>query len=354
MLNSKFIFWIIILALIASFLYSISVILTPFIVSILIAYFLDPLTIKIEKNGIKRRWTVSIIVTLFSLTMAIGLLNLIPILFEQIRQFIFSIPKYEDYLSKNVFNNIQNFFNAMDPELGEKIHNHLADSSNKFFEYIMVIINNIFDSSIALLNLIGLIFFTPILVFYLLRDWPYLVKKLKSLLPLDQKHLILDQLKQIDKVLSAYIRGQINVCIILSLFYVICLSILGLNYALLLGIIAGFLVIIPYLGLIISSIICIIISLLQFTELKYAYISFGIIMLGHLLEGYIITPRLVGERIGLHPVWIIFALMTGGALFGFWGMFFAIPIAAILGVVIRSLLKIYLASSLYNDEDKGK
>ena len=137
------------------------------------------------------------------------------------------------------------------------------------------------------------------------------------------------------------------VCFLLSLFYVISLSIIGLNYALLVGIIAGMLTIVPYLGLIIGGTICIITALFQFNEPSSVYLTIAIFLMGHLIESYIITPKLIGEKVGLHPVWIIFILMVGGALFGFWGMFFAIPIGAIIGVIIRSLIKIYLASQIY-------
>ena len=248
---------------------------------------------------------------------------------------ILSLIKFEAFIAK------------VDPKLATEINNQLATFSNKFFEYVLLVIHNIFNSSIAIFNIIAIICFTPILVFYLLRDWPAIEKQVNDLMPILQKKLILEQLKQIDIVLSSYIRGQVSVCLMLSLFYVVCLSLLGLNYALLISLIAGFLTIIPYLGFIIGGTLCALVALLQFSELQYMYITLAIFVIGHLLESYIITPKLVGEKVGLHPVWIIFSLMAGGALFGFWGMFFAIPIAAILGVIIRSMIKIYLASMIY-------
>ena len=352
MQNIKIIFWLVFLALVFFLLYEVSSILTPFVVSIIIAYFLDPLTLKLEKHGIRRSWTVTIIVGMFFFISLTSLLNLIPSLFEQIRQFIIAIPDYENYISVNILDRVKLYLDTIDPELSDKIHSQLSASSSKFFEYIIMIINNIFDSSIAFLNIIGLIFFTPILVFYFLRDWPNVVKTIREILPIEHKKLILDQLNQIGLVLSAYVRGQISVCFILSVFYVLSLSIVGLEYALLIGIVSGLLSIIPYLGLLISGSICAVVVLLQFGELKYLYITLAIVLTGHLLESYVITPKLVGEKVGLHPVWVIFALMTGGALFGFWGIFFAIPIAAIIGVIVRSLLKIYLASYLYKDAKK--
>ncbi len=245
MQNIKPIFWLFFLALVIFLLYEVSAILTPFVASIIIAYFLDPLTLKLEKYGIRRSWTVSIIVGMFFLVVAISILNLVPSLFEQIRQFILAIPEYENYVSNNILDKIKLYLDTIDPELADKIHSQLSDSSSKFFEYVIVIINNIFDSSLAVLNIIGLIFFTPILVFYLLRDWSLVVKTIKKFLPMEHKEMVLDQLNQIGLVLSAYIRGQISFCFVLSLFYVLSLSILGLKYALLIGIISGLLSIIP-------------------------------------------------------------------------------------------------------------
>ncbi len=347
MQNTKLFLWLFIIAAVAFFLNAVSTILAPFITSVIIAYLLNPLTIKLERLGLKRNWTVSIIVGLFVTVVIISLIKLIPSLFEQIQQFIAEIPNYKQYVTNKISVKLDLILAKIDPKIVTEIKQQLSHFSNKFFEYIMVIIHSLFESGLAFMNIIALFLFTPILVFYLLRDWPSFVKTSTELLPLDYKKLILEQLKQIDLVLSAYLRGQTNVCLILSLFYVTNLSILGLNYALLVGIITGFLTIIPYLGLILGGTICGLIALIQFDGMKHVYIVLAIFIVGNLLESYVVTPKLVGEKVGLHPVWLIFALMSGGTLFGFWGIFFAIPVAAILGVIIRSLIKFYLASELY-------
>lgn len=345
--NIKIIFWLIFFSLLYFFLREISSILSPFIASMIIAYFLNPLTLKLEKIGIKRTYTVSIIVGGFFLCVGGGMIKVAPTLFDQVKQFILTVPKYQEYVSSNILPKLEIFISKVSPKLAVDIKSRLAMVSSSFFDHILLIIRNIFDSSIAIFNIIALILFTPILVFYLLRDWPSIIKNVEKLVPLTRKKLIFEQLKQVDVVLSAYVRGQINVCFILSFFYVVALSILGLNYFLLMGIITGFLTIIPYLGLMISCLICSLIALLQFSDMYYVYITFGIFILGYLLESYFLTPKIVGEKVGLHPVWIIFSLMSGGAIFGFWGMFFSIPIAAIVGVLIRSTIKWYLASHIY-------
>lgn len=352
MKNLKLLSFLAFLVLVLFFFYSVGAILTPFIASIIVAYFLDPLTKKIEKLGLKREWTVSIIVGLFSFVMIVGLFNLIPALFKQIHQFIMAIPRYEEYVSNNILNKLADFLNKIDPDLSVRFQEQLNSFFAKFFEYLVSVIKNIFDSSAAILNIAVLLLMTPILVFYLLRDWPLFIKSTHALLPLLYKKDIISNFKQIDKVLAAYVRGQINVCLILSLFYVITLSVLGLDNALLIGIIMGMLTIIPYLGTIIGFIICIIAALLQFSNLAYVFATVVIFVVGHVFESSFVTPKLIGDKVGLHPVWIIFSLMSGGALFGFWGMFFAIPIAAILGVLLRGLLKFYFASDLYKQKSE--
>lgn len=347
MQNIKIIFWLVFFGLIAFFLSEVKPILSPFIASIIIAYFLDPLTQKLEKLGLNRTSIVAVIVGLFFTLIITILIKLTPALFNQIKEFISTIPKYEQYVVANILSKVEGLAAKIDPKLSAELHSQLSSFSNMFFEYILAIIQGLFNSSLAFFNVIGLVFFTPILVFYLLRDWPFVVKNIDKLLPLNQKKLILQQFRQIDAVLSSYIRGQISVCLILSFFYTISLSIIGLKYALLVGIISGFLTIIPYLGLIIGGTICALVSVLQFSDLTYTYMTLAIFLTGHLFESYLITPKLVGDKVGLHPVWLIFSLMAGGCLFGFWGMFFAIPIAAILGVIVRSAIKIYLNSALY-------
>lgn len=337
------------IAIFGFFLYSVSSILMPFIISLIIAYFLNPLTKTMVDKGVSRGVVVSAIVSVFVIILVGIFIKLVPALFNQIHQFIMAIPKYEIYVSQNILPKATEIFDQIDPSISLQLKGQLSNFSNKFFEYLLKIISNILNSSLALINIVGFILFTPILVFYLLRDWPKVIDSTDHLIPLVYKDLVLEQFKQIDLVLSAYIRGQINVCLILSSFYIVCLSVLGVDYSLLIGLITGILIIIPYLGVVIGFIICTIVALLQFSDLTHVYVAIAIFFAGHLLESYFVTPKLIGEKVGLHPVWVIFSLMAGGALFGFWGIFFAIPIAAIVGVLFRCLLKVYFTSNLYNN-----
>lgn len=353
MMKTSTIFSIAIVLLLGYFMYSISSIMAPFVVSLLIAYLLNPLAKKLDNWGLNRTLVVGFIVFMFMLVIVSIFLKIVPILVDQVQQFIINVPHYREYVLSNVLPFVTEKINQINAQASANLKGILESYSNNFFEYVISIISSFFNSSIAFLNAVALVFFTPILVFYLLKDWSRVVASVDGFIPLIYKDYINGLLVEIDSVLSSYIRGQLNVCLILSTYYVVCLSLLGVNYALLIGIAAGFLIIIPYLGVIIGFIICSVVSLLQFSELKFVYAAIGIFVSGHILESIFITPKLIGDRVGLHPVWLIFALMAAGTIFGFWGMFFAIPVAAVLGVIVRFFLKFYLASNLFKTTKKG-
>lgn len=346
---SRFIFWLIFFFIASLFLLQIRDILSPFIASILISYLLDPLTVKLEKLGIKRTYTISFIVFSFFMILIIFFVKVMPALFDQIQDFLKALPKYEEYINNNLLVKIENITNKIDAKFGADISNHLSSISSKIFSYFINILGSIFDSSMAVFSMIALIFFTPILVFYFLRDWESFVKNINTLIPLEYKKLVQEQLRQIDQVLSACIRGQLLVACILAGYYSIVLSLLGLNYSLLLGIFSGLLTMIPFIGYIISLVLALLIAILQFSDMLHIYLTLLIFIIGTLVESNVITPKLVGERIGLHPVWVIFSIMAGGCLFGFIGMLIALPCAAIIGVIVRSAIKVYLTSKIYKN-----
>jgi putative permease len=349
MQNSKIVFWLFILAIIGSFLYNVKEILSPFVASFIIAYLLNPVTVKLEQLGIKRTYTVSVIVMIFFSVFIWAFIKLAPALLEQAKEFISTLPKLETYLKTNLFNKFEHVFTKVDAKFGAEIHNQLSNIASKILNYFVISLSALFSSSLTIFTTLAFILFTPILVFYLLRDWNSLTNKIKKLVPLQSKKIIFEQLNQIDQVLSSCIRGQLSVCFIMAIYYIIALSLVGLNYSLLLGLLAGFGTIIPFIGFIFSMLLSLLIALIQFSDNLYIYLSLIIFVTGNILESYIITPKLVGQKIGLHPVWVIFALMAGGCLFGLWGMFFALPCAAIIGVLTKSITKIYLNSKFYSN-----
>ena len=199
----------------------------------------------------------------------------------------------------------------------------------------------------AFINLISLILITPIVAFYMLRDWDTFVKKFEGLLPKKSKRGIMQSMQEINTIIAGFIRGQLSVCVILGLYYSIGLKLVGLELGLLVGFIAGVISFIPYVGSITGFVLAIILAFAQFNDITHVMYVVAVFLSGQFLEGNFLTPKLVGDNVGLHPVWVMFALLAGGVLLGFLGLMLAVPVAAIIGVLLRNLIKRYKMSSLY-------
>jgi predicted PurR-regulated permease PerM len=193
-----------------------------------------------------------------------------------------------------------------------------------------------------------LLVITPIVSFFLLRDWDRITAKIDGYLPKRYAPTIREQLKRIDQTLAGYIRGQVHVMLVLGVFYAVGLSIIGLDFAILVGMAGGILVILPYLGVVIAGALSVGIAYVQFHDWQPVAMVAGFFVIGQMIEGYVLTPKLVGDRVGLHPLWLIFGMLAGAALFGFVGVLLAIPVSAVLGVLVRFALQQYLESDYYN------
>ena len=198
----------------------------------------------------------------------------------------------------------------------------------------------------------ALILITPVVAFYLLDDWDHIVARVDNLLPRSHADTIRTQVGIINQTLAGFLRGQMNVCLILSTYYAVLLSILGLHFSIVIGISTGMLVIVPYAGWALGAIIGIGVALFQFDSHAHTGAIAGVFLAGQVLEGYFLTPKLVGKKVGLHPVWIIFGMLCGAALFGFVGVLLAVPVTAVLGVLIRFATQHYLLSGYYRGDAK--
>ena len=230
--------------------------------------------------------------------------------------------------------------------LSEMVKNNLTVGMQFSAKLLKGIINNGF----ALINLLSLLLITPVVAFYMLRDWDTFVKKVDNLLPRKSKNEIREQFKLIDKALSGFIRGQVSVCVILGAYYSFGLHIIGLELGLLVGFLAGLISFIPYVGSISGFLISIILAFAQFGDVTKIIEVVAVFMIGQFIEGNFLTPKLVGDNIGLHPVWVMFSLLAGGVLLGFLGLMIAVPVAAIIGVLTRYTINNYKKSSLYLDD----
>ncbi len=344
--NNSFV-WLIIFILFCIAVYVLRSVLLPFIAGIILGYLFDPLATKFEKLGISRTFAtilVFIVVILFAVPTFIMVFSIID---KQLTIFVEAAPTYIATFIKRVepvMIDLHNSFPSLEVNsLPEMIKNNLTNGMQIGGKLLKSIINNGF----ALMNLLSLLLITPVVAFYMLRDWSTFVKKIDNLLPRKSKPAIKEQFQQIDRALSGFIRGQLSVCLILGSYYALGLHFIGLELGLLIGFLAGIISFIPYIGSISGFLISIILASAQFGTVTKIIEVVAIFLIGQFIEGNFLTPKLVGDKVGLHPVWVMFALLAGGVLLGFLGLMIAVPVAAIIGVIIRYAISNYKKSNLY-------
>ena len=322
-------------------------ILFPFITGMAVAYFFDPVADKIEDKGIPRTLAALLIILVFFLVLLGFFVVLVPALQREVADLIKLIPQILIFVQKSFAALLEEFRYEASPKLLTDMGSFVGQFAGKGMKWFTGLLVNLWSGGVALFNLFSLILITPIVAFYLLRDWDLITSKIDLWLPRNAAPVIRKQLFLIDKTIAGFVRGQASVCITLAIFYSFFLTLVGLKSGLLVGLVAGLISFIPYVGATVGLVTEIGIAFFQFSDFTPMSIVFLIFVTGQLLESYFLTPRLVGEKIGLHPVWIIFALLAGGALFGFIGVLLAVPVAAIIGVLARFFISRYLESSIY-------
>jgi predicted PurR-regulated permease PerM len=340
-------FWIAIGILFFVFIYLIRSVLLPFVLGALIAYFLDPAADKLEKWKFSRTLATTSITLLFFTLIGLVSLLVIPTLAHQISGLIADLPTYLSELEKKYETQLFSWLGSLPESYMESIKSSASNFSSIMVKLASDMAGGLFQSGMAIINLLSLILITPVVAFYLLRDWDIIKIKFFALLPRKHEKTIREQLLLIDATLAGFIRGQINVCLFLGFFYAIGLSLTGLKFGVLIGIITGLLVILPYVGLMFGMLIGLTVAFFQFGTWDGILPVLAVFIIGQILEGNFITPKLVGEKVGLHPAWLIFGLLAGAALFGFVGVLIAVPVTAVIGVLIRFTISRYLHSSYY-------
>ncbi|KDO03585.1 pheromone autoinducer 2 transporter [Rickettsia tamurae subsp. buchneri] len=350
-MNRTAIFWLVFLGLFISGFMLISDAVKPFFIAFIISYLLQPaIGFIASKFKISDKFASSIIYLIFLSIFFLSLTILVPIIYRQIFTFINNIPKYKNYLQAEILPPIMAKIYSIEPDIADKIKNSLSNFINSIFTILGSIANNFWRYTIITINIFVLFLLIPIILFYFLRDWAKIIANMKSLLPIKTRPKILEILSAINNLLSAYIRGQLNICLLLSTYYSIAFTVIGIDLALLLGILTGFLVIIPFIGTFISFLLTLIIGYLTFgMTAKLLYIMI-IYLVGNICESYILTPKIIGDKIGLHPLWIIFSIFACGSLFGIIGIFFAIPIVGITKILLLNLIKFYKSSKFYRTD----
>lgn len=347
--NKNWIFWLVLFGFFALSVYVLRSVLLPFVVGIVLGYLLDPLVTKFEKLKIGRTSATFLVLFLVAIILIPALIALAGVIDTQLTDFINAVPNYMASLNKKIEPVIANLQENIPGLSREKIREYMQGNISNGLKLLGSMLRKLITSGYALFNILSLLLITPVVTFYMLRDWDSFVKKVDSLLPKSHKKEIETQAKAIDKIISAFIRGQLSVCVLLGSFYAVGLTVVGLDLGMLVGFIAGVISFIPYVGSIVGFVTAMAIAFAQFDSwVPIAQVS-GVFLVGQFLEGNFLTPKLVGDSIGLHPVWVMFALLAGGVLLGFLGLMIAVPMAAVIGVLVRFAISKYKQSSLYKE-----
>ncbi|WP_099866275.1 AI-2E family transporter [Pararhizobium haloflavum] len=341
-------FWLIALVVSIGFLVLFRDILLPFVAGMALAYFLDPVADRLQRLGVSRLMATILILFAFILVFVLTLMIVIPVLISQAAEFGQRLPEYvaqlQDLITKADGNLLPPWVEEQIAGLRESFTGLISQGAG----LVGTLAGQIWTSSMAVINIVALLVITPVVAFYLLLDWDRMVEKVDSWVPRNHVEDVREIARDMDRAIAGFVRGQGTVCIILGLFYAIGLSLVGLNFGLLIGMFAGLISFIPYVGSMIGLILSVGVAVVQFWP-DYIWIlaTAGVFFAGQFLEGNILQPKLVGSSVGLHPVWLMFALFAFASLFGFLGMLIAVPAAAAVGVLVRFALRRYLESDLF-------
>lgn len=329
-------------------------VMMPFVVAAMLAYLGDPLADRLQRLGMGRTLAVSIVFIVLLLVTVGALILLVPLISRQIDNLVENMPRYVEWARDTALPWVQAKLH-LDPRafdtdrLIQQIKDHLGSIGNA----ASVVLGKISRSSVGVILWLTNLVLIPVVAFYLLRDWDRMVAWIDRILPRSIEPTIAHLAREADSVLGAFVRGQLLVMLALGIFYGVALTLMGLSVGPLIGMIAGLLSFVPYLGFIVGFGSALIAAMVQYGDWTHVLIVVGIFTVGQLLEGYVLVPQLVGDKIGLHPVAVIFAVLAGGYLFGFLGVLLALPAASVILVLLRYLTERYRQSDLYMEEGEG-
>ena len=328
-------------------------ILLPFVVGAAVAYFLDPLADRLERAGFSRLWATILIVSLFGLLIVLGVVFVLPMLLNQLIDLAGKLPGYVLYVRELATDYLKEWFGDQWVKKQFGRDGSVKDIAEEATIWLGKLLPSVLSGGLTIVNFLALVIITPVVTFYLLLDWDRMMGDISSWLPRDHAKTIHQIANDIDEVISGFVRGQVTVLAILGLFYVAGLTLIGLNYGLLIGLGAGIVSFIPFVGAIVGLAVGGSVAVVQFwPEWHLVAAVLSVFLIGQAIEGNILSPMIVGDRVRLHPVWLMFALFVFGYLFGFVGLLLAVPAAAAIGVLVRFGLQVYLKSSLYKGAGK--
>ena len=358
-MERQVLFWAILFVALGYGLHLLGSIMTPFAAGIALGYLLDPVVSKMEKFGLSRLSAALVILVVFGAVVAVTVILVAPILGGQLVAFAQRLPGYAMRLQALAVEEGNAFLEKYGGGwlgalgLGEQlssaqIQKSVGDFVAQGAQWLVNAARSLVSGGAAVFDFLSLMLITPVVAFYILIDWNRMIAEIDSWLPLEHRKALRAIAREIDSALAGFIRGQSLVCLFLGLWYGVGLTLIGLDFGFLIGVFAGLLGFVPYVGSLAALVLSIGVSLVQgWPSLKLFSMALAVVVSGQFLEGYVVSPKLVGESIGLHPVWLMFALLGFGQLFGFVGLIIAVPTAAALGVVVRHLIGLYLASPFY-------
>jgi len=343
----NYLWWLALAATGALALYLLSPILAPFLFAATLAYICNPLVDGLSRRKVPRTLGVVLVLLLLLAAFVVLLLVMLPLLVQQVRAIAEQMPVYVDWVRSALGPLAERHLGVrLDVAL---IKNWLLEHVEEIRAVAMKLLPSIKTGGLALLAFVVNLVLVPVVLFYFLRDWNQMVKSVDEIIPRRWHDTATTILREIDKVLGQFLRGQLMVMLLMGIYYTAGLWLAGLDFALSVGMIAGLVTFVPYLGVVIGVTLATLTGLLQFSEPTALFGVWAVFVVGNLLEGYVLVPRLVGERIGLHPVAVIFALLAFGQLFGFFGVLLALPASAALLVWLRQVRSSYFASGVYHE-----
>jgi predicted PurR-regulated permease PerM len=328
--------------------------LLPFVIGLGLAYLLDPVVDRLEKLKLSRQNATFIVLGSFFAVFGFLMMVLLPVMYEQALDLVNNLPSIWHKLKTISVSQWDSLLTKFSPEEARQITSAVGQQTSAIAGIISSVVEGMWRSGMVLVNILSMLFVMPLVAFYCLRDWDRMTAKIHDLLPRRHADTICALLRDMDRVLSGFLHGQFMVCLLLSAYYCVSLNIAGLHYAMLVGVASGFLVFIPYIGTFVAMITALGIAYVQYESLTDVTVIAAIYLAAQFVEGNFITPRVVGNRVGLHPAWIIFGMLAGGTLMGLVGVLIAVPATAIIGVLTRFAVAEYVKSQLYLGVKKEK
>jgi predicted PurR-regulated permease PerM len=340
-----YLWWLALAVTIGVLLYLLGPILTPFLLAAILAYICNPLVQRMQGRYLPRAVAVVLMLMMLLAAFVVLLLVMLPLLVKQVQAIAAQVPAYLDWLRTTVTPLVRRYF---DVEVDVTfIRDWVTEHMSGIQALALKLLPSIKTGGLAIIAFVVDLVLVPVVLFYFLRDWNQITARVDEMIPRRWHDRVVGLLREVDEVLGQFLRGQLLVMLLMGLFYTVGLWLTGLDYALSVGLIAGLVTFVPFLGVIIGVSLASLTGLLQFGDPAALLWVWAVFVLGNVVEGYVLVPLLVGERIGLHPVAVIFALLAFGQLFGFLGVLLALPASAALLVWLREVRRSYLASDVY-------